>query len=155
MAKEAYDKSVREILTPAQYQAYRADEAARPAQRELKAITEFFAIQGVNSGLDAERENILLEALRQSKRTPELDGPYGRGTHALVGREQVLGAMTDDMARLRSVYATLFEALPNTPDWAVPRENLSQYYGNQILTKQREMDFVSSDKPPVPPQPEP
>ena len=156
VAKEAYDKSVKEMLTPEQYQEYRADEAARPARRELKAITEFFAAQGVSSGLDAERESVLLEALKQSKRTPELDGPYGRGTHALVGREQVLGAMTEDMTRLRSVYATLFKVLPNTTDWAVPRENLSQYYGNQILTKQREIDFVSSDKPPVPPpQPEP
>ena len=151
MAKQAYDKNARELLTPAQYQAFREEEAALPAKREFKVLTEFLGGQVGGNGLDPEHEGVLLEALKQSKRTPELDGPYGRGTRAVVGREQVLDMLMEDITRIRSEYAALLEALPLSADWTVPRENISQYYGTQILTKQRAIDFMSSDKPPVPP----
>jgi hypothetical protein len=85
-AKEAFDKSARQLMSADQYVAYREAEAQRPAARELGRFKQYLE-QEERVWLSPEDEQVLYAALRQAKTTPELDGPYGTGTRAFAGRE--------------------------------------------------------------------
>ena len=155
VAKEMYDKTARQLLSPEQYKEYRATEEARPAQRELKSIGEFFSAEGIAAS-GADQQSRLYEALKASKSTPVADGPYGSGAHALVGKQPVFDATTEDLRRLRAEHSTLLSNLPTTPEWDTVRQGISQYYGAQILGKQKTLEFMSQESqvhPPIPGQP--
>lgn len=149
-AKNAYDAQARQMFTAEQYQKYRDVEATRPALREFDAIKQYFTTSG-REPMSPNEEEVLLTSLKQSKQTPELDGPYGRGVRAMDGREKVISALHEDLARLQGEHAFLFQALPDTEKWSNLRTRVGLYYEGLFRRKEKEIDFVLGPPPTPPP----
>ena len=141
-ARADYDKRVRSMLSPEDYEQYKLFEASGPARREYEHIQRFAERQNIRIPED-EREK-LLGIIRQAEAYPKLSylGPYDGMPVVAVGKENVLKNAETLLAQVseganRALRLAVEQGLSETN-----RDLLFKYYDQDVQNRIKEIEMI-------------
>lgn len=156
LARNDYDKTLRETLSAEEYNQFREFEESKPAKRELELITEFLSARQMQ--LPASDIGVLTRFIRDERATTErfFHGPYNGLPEMAFGEENVSVALSRDADRIEKAAAAMLARAIEAGLSAETVAMLQTYYSSQAHDRRTGLARAKEgmkrfQPPPVPP----